>query len=483
MSKDGLVASFDALAGRRPETVVIASPSRRATAASIDALARAIAERFPVAGVVPPHPAVLRAANGPGFLATLVALLRAGVPAALVDVAASAAETERIARALGAGVSVEIGTPWPEGPDAVRFESFALDGTEARVAPPPATVAVIKTTSGSTGQPKGIGVSSAALLADDAAIRSSMGIGLDDRLLASVPFSHSYGLSSLVVPALAHGIPLVLPDRAGAFEPLASAGPLGVTVFPTVPAWVAAWIRLSEPPPLPETLRTILSAGAPLSPGTAARFREIHGRSIHVFYGASECGGIAYDREGGAAERGTVGAPLDGVRVRLETEADGTAAGRVVVESPAVAETYLPDPRADLAGGRFRSADRAEFRNGEIALLGRADRRINVKGRKVDPREVERVIGEMDGVVEVFVDGVSREDAGDHVLRALIVCDRGGPDPEAVRAWCRSHLSESETPRRIVRVAALPRDGRGKIDVRAIAAGRYVGASEAPHGA
>ncbi|HBL30494.1 MAG TPA: long-chain fatty acid--CoA ligase, partial [Acidobacteria bacterium] len=69
-----------------------------------------------------------------------------------------------------------------------------------------------------------------------------------------------------------------------------------------------------EPPRRPAALRLVLTAGALLGAATAARFREAFGLPVHVFYGASECGGICYDRTGDAAERGTVGTPVDGVQ-------------------------------------------------------------------------------------------------------------------------------------------------------------------------
>ena len=81
----------------------------------------------------------------------------------------------------------------------------------------------------------------------------------------------------------------------------------------------------------------MLTAGAPLRAVTAGRFRETFGLPVHVFYGASECGGICYDREGTAAERGTVGAPVEGVRVELEPPG-----GILTVRSPAVAAGLHP---------------------------------------------------------------------------------------------------------------------------------------------
>jgi acyl-CoA synthetase (AMP-forming)/AMP-acid ligase II len=214
-----------------------------------------------------------------------------------------------------------------------------------------------------------------------------------------------------------------------------------------------------------------------------------------VFYGASECGGICYDREGGAAERGTVGAPVDGVEVELvgvelvemelvaaelvtvemAVETAGRAAGggegRVAVRSPAVAAGYLAGGRLEeggrLAGGRYLTDDVAAWSHGELALVGRLNDLINVKGKKVNPREVERVLGELAAVEEVVVTA-SAGDCREPVVRAVIACRPGTLSPEQVVAWCRQRLAEHKVPRSVLLVDELPHTVRGKLDRAAL---------------
>ena len=168
-----------------------------------------------------------------------------------------------------------------------------------------------------------------------------------------------------------------------------------------------------------------------------------------MFYGASECGGITYDREGGAAERGTVGTPVEGVKVRLE---DGT----IVVASPAV------------ASGVFRTADRGEWSAGELRLLGRLDAVINVEGKKVDPAEVEGVLAGLSGVREAVVVGVAAPGSGKEIVRAVIAREPGRLSYEEVASWCRSRLAPHKVPKSIVLVDAIPRTARGKVDRAAL---------------
>jgi long-chain acyl-CoA synthetase len=259
---------------------------------------------------------------------------------------------------------------------------------------------------------------------------------------------------------------LALPDAGEGYDPLLTAERTGATFFPTVPAYLDALARMGEPPPRPDSLRLVITAGAPLAAATSARFREAFGLPVHVFYGSSECGGICYDREGTAAERGTVGEPVDGVRIALEPVGDpGDGEGVVTVLSPAVAAGYVPEPDARLSGGRFQAGDLAVWDGGELRLRGRVDGLINVKGKKVRPAEIEAVLQRLPGVEEAIALGVPSPDRASDLLRAVVACPTGSLTYEEVVTWCRRHLPDHKVPRSVVLVSAIPRTSRGKVDL------------------
>jgi long-chain acyl-CoA synthetase len=460
MTLDPILRSFELLARRAPLAPLVVSPERRSTVEDVDALARAAGPLL--AGLDPGAVVGLAAANGPGMLASLLALRRAGLSALLLDAQTPESEALRTVQALGAAALLRCRAGWPQAPG--DWTLTPSPGNRRALLHLP-DIAVVKLTSGSTGTPRGIATPAEALAADDAALAFTMGLRDDDRLLATVPLSHSYGLSSLAMPALMRGTLLVVPEEGRVFDPFAAAAETGATVFPTVPAVLDALLRLAEPPARPPSLRLVLTAGAPLSPATAGRFRETFGLPVHVFYGASECGGICYDREGTAGERGTVGTPVEGVRVVLAPPAGPEdEGGAVTVTSPAVAAGYVPEGDERLAGGRFVGGDLAEWQNGELVLRGRTDDLVNVKGKKVNPREVETVLAQLPGVREVAVLGVSLPDRSDQMLRAVVACRPGRLTAAEVVAWCRPRLSPHKVPRSVVLVPELPRTARGKLD-------------------
>src|SRR6185295_19399004 len=113
-----------------------------------------------------------------------------------------------------------------------------------------------------------------------------------DRIASAVPMSHSYGFTTVALSAIVRGLTVILPSSDGPFASLEAAETLGATIFPTVPSYIGALLKMSEPPAWPAQIRLAISAGALLAPQIAARFRATYGVPIHVFYGSSECGGI-----------------------------------------------------------------------------------------------------------------------------------------------------------------------------------------------
>lgn len=467
MPTDPILNAFDRRR-RRPDDLMVVASRHQASVGDVDRMARAAGLQLARMALAPGAVVGLAVPNGPGFLAALVALRRAACAALLFDARAPKGERERVAAALGAAATLTCGRAWPRGESDFVVAPVAA-GSPAALAP---EIAVVKLTSGSTGEPRGILAPSAALVADDAALAATMGLADDERILAAVPLSHSYGLSSVAMPALMRRTVLIVPETRCPFDPMRLARHQEATFLPTVPAYLQGLVRMAGPPRAPASLRLVVTAGAPLKPCTAARFREIYERPVHVFYGASECGGITFDRDGTAGERGTLGRPVDGVEVSLAPlpGAEDGACGTVTVASAAVTAGYHPEPDPRLEGGRFRTSDVGRWRGGELVLEGRIDDLINVRGKKVNPREVDAVVARLDGVEEVVTLGVALPGQDEKIVRSFVACRPGSLSYEAVQAWCRRHLAEHKVPRSIVLLEEIPRTARGKLDRAALLA-------------
>ena len=318
---------------------------------------------------------------------------------------------------------------------------------------------IIKLTSGSTGNPRGIVTTEENLLADCENICRSMGIGADDVNFGAIPLSHSYGFSNLVTPLITQGTALVISNSYLPQTIIDFCNRHRCTVLPGIPMM---FDHLVSADGNFETVRLFISAGAPLPAATSRHFRERFGKSIHSFYGCSECGGITYDREGAAVERGTVGRAMEGVSLSTHT-------ARLVVHSPAAALGYLHDASnfEPFQRGKFVTDDLVEVRDSEIVLTGRVSDLINIAGKKVNPREVEQIILQIEGVRQVKVYGEPAGARGEVVAAAIVA--NPNVTREEVRAFCQERLSSHKVPRIVKLIDSMPVDDRGKVTRSALA--------------
>jgi long-chain acyl-CoA synthetase len=349
-------------------------------------------------------------------------------------------------------------------------------GVVAPTGIPPAAAAapgaaLVKLTSGSSGLPRGVLVSTQNLLEEARILCGAFAISPATRSFAVLPLSHSYGFGNLVLPLLTQGSPFVL---GSPFEPrrtLRELADSGAEVLPGVPFLFDLWTRIEDPLPVPPQVRLLLSAGTALAPRIARRFVERFCRRIATFYGTTETGPVAFGPEPEETPDGvlTVGTPMPGVTVALRPGdgAQEAASGRVEVRSAAVALGYLPEPEPGLGGGRFLADDVGRFAaDGSLVLIGRESRKIHVAGKKVQPEEVERVLCAVPGVREALVFGARRNESTEEVV-ALVVAEEAGRAIGAgeLREACRARLSPHKVPRRVVSVARIPVTARGKVDV------------------
>jgi acyl-coenzyme A synthetase/AMP-(fatty) acid ligase len=328
--------------------------------------------------------------------------------------------------------------------------------------PPPALAALppgavhLKTTSATTGAARLLAFTEAQLAADAAHIVSTMGLRPDWPNLGVISLAHSYGFSNLVLPLLLYGIPLILAGSPLPEALRAAAGEHRETAL-TLPAVPALWRAWHEADAIPAGVRLAICAGAPLPlPLEHAVFAR-NGLKIHNFYGASECGGIAYDRSPTPrAEDTLVGTALDHVTLTLD------ATGCLEVRSAAVAATAWPQPDPALSPGCFRTRDLAELRDGAVHLLGRAAEVINVAGRKIPPEAIERALRAHPAVRDCLVLGVPAGDAArTDVIAAVVAAD--GANEASLREFLLRTLPAWQVPRRWHFVPELPTNARGKL--------------------
>jgi acyl-CoA synthetase (AMP-forming)/AMP-acid ligase II len=329
--------------------------------------------------------------------------------------------------------------------------------------------AVFKLTSGTTAAPRLIRFRSEQLLADCDQICDTMGISDVDLNFGVIPISHSYGFSNLLTPLIARGISMVISRDRTPRAVLDDLARTNATVFPGTPIFYQAFCDMENVPRLPK-LRLCISAGAPLPIATAKKFREKFGLPIHSFYGASECGGICYDREAANEIEGFVGAPMKNVDLELIDPNAGES--QVRVRSAAAGDGYFPDvDEQKLGNGAFVPDDLLARHGSGFKIVGRVSDVINVAGKKVNPAEIEERLLRFPGVRQAVAfgrpagAGLRNED-----VAACVVADVALSENELLE-FCRRALSAWQVPKRIFIVDSIPTNERGKVNRRELARG------------
>lgn len=321
----------------------------------------------------------------------------------------------------------------------------------------PDAVSLVIETSGSSGAPKRVALSTDALLASAAAVESELG-GPGQWLLA-LPVNYIAGIQVLVRSLVAGTTPVIQPTghfSAAAFGAAVAelTAPLKFTSL--VPAQLARVIDAAEDDDrlrrIVQRLDAILVGGQALPAALSQRALDL-GFAVRRTYGSSEtAGGCVYD-----------GHPLDGVEVRITS-------GELEISGPMLAEGYLGDPEltdrkftTDAGRRWYRTADSGTIRDGVVSVSGRIDNVIISGGIKVSLDRVERVVQGVAGFRTAVVVPLPSEEWGQV---SVVVTD--GPVAETSLDEIRSAViagpGRAAAPVRIERVDRLPLLSSGKPD-------------------
>lgn len=355
-----------------------------------------------------------------------------------------------------------------ETPDGIRpyrpgHAQGGRDGDADRERPDGAPVgtqpdiAVLIATSGSTGHPKIVELSAAALRHSATATLARLGARPGERWLCCLPTSHIAGIQVLVRSLVADVEPVIHPRFDTATVTAATRAGGEAQHIALVPTQLR---RLIEAGADLAAFRTILLGGAAAPPALLEAARERGGRIVTT-YGMSEtCGGCVYD-----------GVPLDGVSIAVGAD------GRIRLAGPVLFTGYRRRPGLTTSvrdGEWFVTQDLGELSGGRLRVRGRADDVINTGGEKVVAGEVAAVLSRHPGVKEVVVVGRPDPEWGQRVT-AVVVPTGDRPSPAELRAFVRESLPAPAAPREVAYVTAIPMLATGKPDLERLRAGGLSG--------
>jgi malonyl-CoA/methylmalonyl-CoA synthetase len=414
----------------------------------------------------------------------VVAALAAGV--AVVPVNPKVGERE-LAHVVGdSAPEAVLAAPGVELPEALSMRRVDVDPARRATGWPdepdePERPAFVVYTSGTTGPPKGVVHARRAVASNLDALAAAWEWTERDTVVHALPLFHVHGLIVGVLGPLRRGGTV---HHVGRFSAEAVAPDLGAggVLFGVPTMYHRLATEVAAAPELAAAVgraRLLVSGSAGLPVGVHERITAATGQRVVERYGLTETLMNTAVRAVGERRAGTVGPALDGVDVRLVDD-DGTVlagwgedvVGELQVRGPNLFVEYLNRPDATEAafdGGWFRTGDvGTRTEDGQYRIVGRrATDLIKSGGYKIGAGEIENVLAEHPGVVEVAVTGEPDEDLGERVV-AWVVAGESEPDPEELAELVARQLAPHKRPRAVRFVTALPRNEMGKVLKRAL---------------
>jgi fatty-acyl-CoA synthase len=434
------------------------------------------------------------ARNHRGFLVATFAAAKCGARIVLLNSDFSGPQVREVAGREGtdllvfdeeyadalAGVQPRCGRwrAWTE-PGATSADPCLEDATGGDTTPPPppgVRAKIVVLTSGTTGSPKGAprseppGLTPIGAILDKVPFRSRRTVEL------CAPMFHSLGFAQAMLQ-VALGSTLVLRRR---FDPLATLRSLdenAVDAMIVVPVMLQRMLDLGDDGRSDldlSRLRIVFVAGSQLGAELCARATAALGPVLHNLYGSTE---VAYATmatpEDLAAEPACVGRVMRGAVVRL-LDTDGNevptgSTGRIFVTNTMQFDGYTSGETKTVIRGLMSSGDVGHFdAAGRLFVDGRDDEMIVSGGENVFPREVEELLEQHPGIVEVAAIGVPDEKFGQG-LRVFVVRRDESLSADDLRLHVKENLARYKVPRDVVFVGELPRNPTGKVLKRELA--------------
>jgi acyl-CoA synthetase (AMP-forming)/AMP-acid ligase II len=450
----------------------------------------ALAHAFAGIGIGPGDGIGVMARNHRGFLETTLAAAKLGASALYLNTMFAGPQLVEVMRREGPKALIydeEFGdlladvdpgvrriVAWHDGAPpagATTVEQLISGGDESDHKPPPDKPRFVILTSGTTGTPKGAqrtspdGLLMLASLIDKIPFRSG------STMVIAAPLFHSWGFLHFVI-SLPTASTMVLRRRFDPEDTLRTIERTRADVLAAVPVMVQRILGLPDEVlaryPLPSLGIASLS-GSALPGELAIAWMDRFGDNVYNLYGSTEVAfaTIATPTDLRAAP-GTAGRPPRGTIVRLLGEdlkpvPDGEV-GRIFVGNEMKMEGYTGGGNKEAVDGLLSSGDVGHFdSDGRLFVDGRDDEMIVSGGENVFPREVEDLLADLDGVVEVAIIGVADDKFGQR-LKAFVVLEEGVSLSEAdLGAHVKANLASYKTPREVEFLDELPRNATGKI--------------------
>ncbi|MBQ7193547.1 MAG: AMP-binding protein [Synergistaceae bacterium] len=366
---------------------------------------------------------------------------------------------------------------WP----CARFGNEKITGAEKFVGKTqPAdefdkSLAVIFSTSGTTGDPKAVPLTHANILDNiNACLKHVPDLQANDSLLNVLPNFHAFGFTiCCILPFVLDATQVIVTGFMPPSNVIKAAIETRPTVLLLVPTMIGFAASLLERQGMKLSgIKLLIAGGDRYNPKMDERVTEAFGVPVIEGYGITECSPVlAVNPNPKVRKLGTVGPALPGFELQLRSEAGEIlplpGEGVLWCRGPSVTSGYYHAEsvtRERFIDGWFNTGDYVKIdEDGYIKILDRVTDIIIVGGFNVYPQEVEAALSEHPAVSTAVVVGMPNDISGE-VPKAYVIKTQGAEVSEGeLVKFCKERLSHYKVPRSVEFVESLPISPTGKI--------------------
>ncbi|SEP94881.1 non-ribosomal peptide synthetase [Lentzea albida] len=483
--------SIDRVAAEAGDRVAVVSGGARVSYADLVGRADRVATALIAGGAGPEQVVGVHLERSVDAVVALLGVLKSGAAYLPLPVGHPADRLRYLVEDSGATLLVTNAdhlSSVPAGRTVVLDDLPETSTPPPRVAVEPTNLAYVVYTSGTTGRPKGVGVTHEGVANLVGPHQSYVHFGPDEVFLQLAPLA--FDASAFEIwGALANGATLVLSAPSyDAIEDLPSVLVRErVTTLLLTPALFHV-LQDTRPEALDGVRRLIVGGDVMSTRHAAAHRARAAGNSLSNVYGPTEASTLVSAHPVHGGERAPIGAPIAGARLHLlDSRGRPAARGEIHIGGVPVTRGYLgrpgltslafrPDPFSAVPGARlYATGDGGELDDqGRIVFTGRLDDQVKVRGHRVELQEVEQVLLGLPPVRAAGVVHVRTPDGSDHLV-AHVVPVTADPNVEAeVVELVAGILPDYLRPSRYVLREDLPLTANGKVDRSALLASSEV---------
>lgn len=363
-------------------------------------------------------------------------------------------------------------------PNAIQFQDLLKKGdTLPSVEISPDDVALLQYTGGTTGVSKGVMLTHRNLVANAMQCKSwfpGVEIG-KERLLAVLPFFHSFGMTVSMNFPIYVAATMILVPRFDTKEILSLIQKHKPTLFPGVPTM---YVAINNHPDVSKydlsSVKFCISGAAPLPLEVLQQFEKITGGTLREGYGLTESSPVTHCNPlEGRVKEGSIGIPFPDTECKIVDVDTGTKVlgldeiGELCIQGPQIMKGYWNMPeetKLALREGWLYTGDIAKVdEDGYFYIVDRKKDMIIASGYNIYPRDIEEVLYEYPKVKEAAVAGIPDEYRGETVKAYVVLKDGVTATEEEIIAFCKENMAKYKVPKKIAFRDELPKTIVGKI--------------------